>query len=168
VTPSGEGDFEIRPATRVDVPGILRCLRRAFEPYREEYTPGAWQDTVLDEPAIAARLDDMRVLVAVDSSEEIVGTLAWAAMSETTGHLRGMAVLPDRQGEGVAQSLLERVLAELAREGLTEVTLDTTEPLQRANRFYERNDFQPSGRVSDFFGMRLVERVRRLDPTPLA
>jgi enoyl-CoA hydratase/carnithine racemase len=45
------------------------------------------------------------------------------------------------------------------------VTLDTTEPLTRAIRFYERNGFRQSGRVSDFFGMKLIEYVKEIAAT---
>jgi hypothetical protein len=46
--------------------------------------------------------------------------------------------------------------------GCARLTLDTTEPLKRATRFYERNDFRPSGVVSDFFGMPLFEYIKDL------
>ena len=37
------------------------------------------------------------------------------------------------------------------------VTLDTTEPLTRAMRFQESHGFAPSGRIPDFFGVRLTQ-----------
>jgi hypothetical protein len=37
------------------------------------------------------------------------------------------------------------------------VTLDTTAPLVRAIRFYERNGYARSGAVSNFYGMQLYE-----------
>jgi hypothetical protein len=42
------------------------------------------------------------------------------------------------------------------------ISLDTTEPLTRAMRLYEKNGFCRSGRVSDFFGMKLFEYVNVL------
>ena len=42
--------------------------------------------------------------------------------------------------------------------------LDTTEPLQRAVRFYLRHGFRASGRVTDFFGMPLFEYLKILVP----
>jgi DNA-binding transcriptional MerR regulator len=42
------------------------------------------------------------------------------------------------------------------------VTLDTTEPLTRAIRFYERQGYSPSGRVTDFYGMKLYEYRKAL------
>jgi ribosomal protein S18 acetylase RimI-like enzyme len=42
------------------------------------------------------------------------------------------------------------------------VTLDTTRPLQRAIRFYERHGYRQTGRVSDFYGMELIEYAKEL------
>jgi GNAT superfamily N-acetyltransferase len=155
--------LRIRPATPGDVEAVLACLRAAFEPFRAEYTAGAYLDTVLTEEAARARLGSMIVLVAEEPPGRIVGTLAGSLTSPREGHLRGMAVLPARQGQGVATALLQRVLAELASRGCRRVTLDTTRPLRRAVRFYEKNGFRRSGRTSDCFGMPLDEYVRVLE-----
>jgi len=40
------------------------------------------------------------------------------------------------------------------------VSVSVPEPLRRAIRFYERNEFRPSGSVGDFFGMPLAEYVK--------
>jgi ribosomal protein S18 acetylase RimI-like enzyme len=80
------------------------------------------------------------------------------------GHIRGMAVLPEWQGRSVAEKLLHQAEAELSRENCSRITLDTTEPLERAMKFYERNGFQRSGQIGDFFGMPLIEYVKSLKP----
>lgn len=102
----------------------------------------------------------MCVFVAV-SAETIVGTIGCKANLEE-GHLRGMAVLPEWQGTKVASSLLQAAEAELRRAGCKFVTLDTTRPLERAIRFYQRHGFVASGRVSDFFGMELFQYAKWL------
>jgi ribosomal protein S18 acetylase RimI-like enzyme len=104
----------------------------------------------------------MNVLVAESETGEVVGTVAWVRESEALAHIRGMAVDPSRQGRGLARSLLAAALDEIRAAGVRRVTLDTTPPLRRAMRFYERNGFRRSGRVSDFFGMRLIEYDRTL------
>lgn len=73
-----------------------------------------------------------------------------------------MAVLPEWQGTAVASALLAAAEAELRNAGCKYVTLDTTMPLQRAIRFYERHGFAASGRVADFFGMELFEYTKQL------
>ena len=72
------------------------------------------------------------------------------------------AVLPSMRGKGVAAQLLRQAEEEMRLRGCTRVTLDTTEPLARAMRFYEKNGYCRSGRVSDFFGMPLIEYQKTL------
>ncbi len=111
---------------------------------------------------IQQRLAEMSLFVAVSHKGEIVGTIGYQALGNEEGHIRGMAVRPDHAGNGVAQKLLETVEAELRQSGCTRISLDTTAPLKRAIRFYERNGFHSSGRVRDFFGMSLFEYVKVL------
>lgn len=49
--------------------------------------------------------------------------------------------LPEHQGSGVAAGLLDQVESDLRDLNCRAMTLDTTKPLQRAIRFYERNGF---------------------------
>jgi GNAT superfamily N-acetyltransferase len=157
------GTWRIRLAAETDLPGVIGCLREAFEPYRADYTPAAFDDTVPTYQAARERLLSMNILVAADPSGWISGTVASASASATEGHLRGMAVRREWQGTGVAVALLNAALDHLRLIGCRRITLDTTIPLARAARFYEKNGFRKSGRITDFFGMPLVEYVRELD-----
>ncbi len=145
--------MQIRKANPEDATQILACLAAAFAPYREAYTEGAWRDTVLDPATLQQRFFDMTVLVA--ERERIVGTVAYKIEHLDEAHLRGMAVLPEEAGSGVAQALLDHAETEVRGQGATAITLDTTAPLQRAIRFYERNGFRATGEVTEFFGMEL-------------
>jgi len=155
-------EFVIRPASVEDAAAILQCLRAAFEPYRSQYTPQAYLDTVMTLETLLQRLTAMTVLVAVDEQDNVVGTIGAAAVSSSEGHLRGMAVPPEWHGRGTAPRLLEAMEKHLLGKGCTRISLDTTEPLQGAMRFYEKNGFQRTGKVTDFFGMPLIEYVKRL------
>jgi GNAT superfamily N-acetyltransferase len=152
----------IRRAFVTDASGILACLRIAFEPYRDEYTTGAFADTVLTPETMQDRLARMSVFVAVTADGQIVGTIACSVIDASEGHLRGMAVLPEWQGRGIAERLLQSAEAELAGKRCSWVTLDTTEPLRRAMGFYEKHGYVASGRTTDFFGMVLHEYVKEL------
>lgn len=156
----------VRRALAGDSEGISRCLGAAFEPYRASYTAGAFADTVPALEKVLERIATMSLFVAVDESGEVVGTIGWAmvgeGVSEDEGHIRGMAVDPRFQGGGIADQLLRAVEAELRDRGCSRVSLDTTAPLERAVRFYERNGFRVSGKVVDFFGMSLFEYVKLL------
>ena len=120
-------------------------------------------DTVPDREGLLRRMAEMTVLVAEDAGGHVVGTIACKLVTEDEGHLRGMAVLPDWQGAGVAAELLSAVEEELRRRKCRRATLDTTAPLQRAIRFYERNGYRASGRVEDFYGMPLYEYAKALE-----
>lgn len=151
----------VRQATDDDCAAILECLRKAFEPFKSQYTPAAYQDTVPSASGMQRRLQDMSVLVAVDEDRRITGSVAYRIQNDE-GHLRGMAVSPEFQGRGVAKLLLERVEAELVAQGCRLCTLDTTAPLQRAIRFYERNGYTRKPETADLFGMQLFEYVKNI------
>lgn len=154
--------LEIRQAQEADADAIVRCLAAAFALYREEYTPGAFADTVLDGSAIRERMRTMHILVAV-SADQIVGTVGASMNNAQEGHLRGMAVLPQFRRTGVAPKLLSAIEDWLRIKGCKRVSLDTTLPLQAAINFYEKHGYSRSGRVTDFFGMPLIEYVKRLE-----
>ena len=158
--------YHIRAATVEDLRGVRACLLEAFEPYRPSYTAKAFTDTVPSGPALEDRRRRMSLLVAVDGAGKVLGTVASRAGPEGVGHLRGMAVRRDWQGTGVARAILDRALKDLRSRGCRRATLETTIPLARAARFYAKNGFRRSGRVSDFFGMPLIEYVRELDGVP--
>jgi ribosomal protein S18 acetylase RimI-like enzyme len=144
--------FLIRRATNEDSAGIIDCLALAFAPFRESYTPEAFLDTVLTAESLAMRLQEMTIFVAADALGNVSGTIS----CKVVGSVRGMAVRPEWQGAHLAADLLACAEEELRSAGCSTITLDTTEPLTRAARFYEKHGFQPSGRIPDFFGMPLV------------
>jgi GNAT superfamily N-acetyltransferase len=148
--------FRIERATLDDADGILDCLRAAFEPYRTQYTAGAYEDTVMTADTVRQRIEGMTVLVARSDAGRIIGTIG-GGVHGIEGHLRGMTVAPSSQGSRVASELLQAIETELTAAGCTRVTLDTTAPLVRAIRFYERNGYARSGAVSNFYGMPLHE-----------
>jgi GNAT superfamily N-acetyltransferase len=154
----------IRRAAPADAAAILDCLSSAFASYSERYTAAAYADTVLSTETIRERMASMSLFVAGTPGGEIVGTIGCRITSPGEGHLRGMAVLPPWQGHGVAADLLAAAEAELRNQHCARITLDTTEPLQRAMRFYEKYGYLRSGKVTDFFGMPLFEYVKIIAP----
>lgn len=157
-----ERPFKIRQATHDDLVKVVDCLHAAFAPYESTYTPGAYRDTTLSLSTMEERFAEMLVLVATDGDGEIVGTISLRREPDSSGHLRGMAVAPGWQGTGLAAGLLGAAENALRDQRCVTVHLETTEPLHRAMRFYERNGFQRTGRVTDFFGMTLIEYSKDL------
>lgn len=154
--------INIRRATVSDADAILGCLHSAFEPYRKHYTYEGFADTTLTVETLQQRMAWMHVFIALDESSAVVGTIACQMLSSGEGHIRGMAVLPAMHGRGIAKRLLAHAEAHLESQGARRVTLDTTSPLQRAIHFYEKHGYRPTGKVGDFFGMRLFEYVKEL------
>lgn len=152
--------FQIRVAEPKDAEAISECLVLAFAQFRGQYTPGAYADTVLNSEGVRQRLAQMGMFVAV-SDGSVIGTIAYKA-NGVEGHLRGMAVLREWRGTGVASALLNAAEVELRESRCAVITLDTTEPLIRAIEFYKRHGFIASGRVTDFFGMPLYEYTKGL------
>jgi ribosomal protein S18 acetylase RimI-like enzyme len=161
---TGPKGLRIRQAAAEDADGVLTSLQAAFEPYRDSYTPGAYRDTTLTSETVIGRLKSMSVLVAVTETGEITGTLSFHVVKQREGHLRGMAVLPAWQGAGVAATLLAHAEHELRRVHCERVSLDVTQPLRRAVRFYEKHGYRVTGRVTDLFGMSLYEYAKFLTP----
>jgi hypothetical protein len=67
--------FRIERATLEDADGMLDCLPAAFEPYRAQYTPGAYEDTVMTADTVRQRIKGMTVLVARSDAGRIIGTI---------------------------------------------------------------------------------------------
>lgn len=154
--------FTIRKATMEDSGGILACLVAAFQPFQAQYTPEGYRDTVLTPETVHQRLSSMSVFVAVDHAGKVVGTIGCAVQHKDEGYLRGMAALPDWQGTRVASELLLAAEKEIRSRGCNRITLDTTQPLQRAIKFYEKRGYSPTGKVGAFFGMPLFQYEKRL------
>jgi ribosomal protein S18 acetylase RimI-like enzyme len=157
-----KSEVAIRKAQPPDAAAIAECLASAFAPFRSQYTSGAFADTVLTTQGVLHRMTHMTIYAALTPANEIVGTVA-VAIDDQTGHLRGMAIRPDWQGRAIAEELLRVAEDDMRAAGCSRITLDTTLPLQRAIRFYERNGYLPTGRVTNFFGMPLHEYAKQLD-----
>jgi len=152
----------IRAARASDTGPVLNVLRTAFRPYRSEYTLTAYQATVLNATMLRRRLRSMSVLVALSGSGVVVGTIGVKTISRDQAHLRGMAVLPRYQGRGVAAALLRAAVRTARASGARRLTLETTAPLVRAERFYLRHGFRRTGRTRRWGGMRLIGFERRI------
>jgi GNAT superfamily N-acetyltransferase len=159
---SGRSTSRIRVAVAADAPGILGCLAAAFRPFRRAYTSEAYVATVLTPTSLGRRLRSMTVWVALDARGRVVGTIALKQVTGAHGHLRGMAVLPSFQGRGVGRRLLAAAVRRARAGGTDRLTLETTEPLVRAERFYQRYGFRSTGHTRRWGGMRLFEFERVL------
>lgn len=151
----------IRQATADDEAAVRDCLQTAFAPYRHFYSPEGFADTTLTPDTYRGRLRHSAILVG-ELGGRVVATIACSRLSPEEGHLRGMAVLPAFHGQGIAGRMLAAAEALIREWGCREVSLDTTQPLQRAIRFYETHDYVRTDKVADFYGMPLLEFKKTL------
>jgi hypothetical protein len=75
-------EFVIRQAELGDAEGIAACLRAAFEPYRDAYTVGAFEDTVPSLMVVERRFEFMQMFVAVTGSGDAVGTIGYSVAGD--------------------------------------------------------------------------------------
>lgn len=78
------------------------------------------------------------------SGGEVVATLGLIGFANAAGGggaLRKMFVRADQRGSGVAQALLDALLAHAAKARLPALALGTLAQMRAAHRFYERNGF---------------------------
>ena len=76
-------------------------------------------------------------------NEQLVGTIAIIDIGNNAGALRKMFVRKEYRGKelGVAQLLLNALLAFCKEKQISAVYLGTVDMLKAAHRFYEKNDF---------------------------
>jgi ribosomal protein S18 acetylase RimI-like enzyme len=156
-------DFIIREAIDNDANSIHRVLLAAFEEYRHYYTPEGFRDTVMSKKAVIKRMKNMKLYVATDQSKKVIGTIGWQKINTVEAHIRGMAVVPERQGKnGPATDLLHIVEKDARSEGCILMTLDTTAVLERAQNFYKKHGFKKTGKTGYFFGSTIYEFAKEI------
>ena len=86
-------------------------------------------------------------LLVAKEGEQVVGFVGYGGRGETepdTGEIFALYVLPEDWGTGVAQKLMEAALSELS--AYPKIALWMVKGNARANRFYEKCGFRPTGR----------------------
>ncbi|MFX1314404.1 MAG: GNAT family N-acetyltransferase [Promethearchaeota archaeon] len=159
-----EKTYIIRRASFLDIKPIQEVLLAAFEEYRDFYSIEGFADTILsNEETARDRLNQMIVYIAIDFNGKIIGTIGWQKKRIEEGHIRGMAVHPKKQGKNSpAASLLQQVENEARSEGCKIMTLDTTEILLRAQKFYRKHGYEKTGKTTEWFGHIIYEFAKRL------
>jgi GNAT superfamily N-acetyltransferase len=155
-------ESEVRLAAVDDVGTIAAVLSAAFAPYQPQYTPEAYDVTVLDADRIAARFDEGPTWVALVSGV-VVGTIA-ARPDGDDVYVRSLAVHPSARGHGVGERLVAAVVDWAIAAHATRLTLSTTPFLTASRRLYQRCGFvaDPERAGADLHGTPLIALVRRL------
>jgi ribosomal protein S18 acetylase RimI-like enzyme len=139
----------LRIASRDDEPEIRRIEAATWTP---RSSPGPPPDP---ERPLLERFGAENVIVAI-VGEACVGYLIlgpWTTL-ESSSHVlevKGLAVDPSHQGEGIGSRLLQGGIARARREGRRRLVLRVLSGNDDARRLYERHGFVVEGTVREAF-----------------
>jgi ribosomal protein S18 acetylase RimI-like enzyme len=143
--------------------GIISSLIfEAFAPFREHYTPDAFDYTAASADRIRERFAEGPNWLAFLENEP-VGTVS-GLPEEGRFYIRSMAIKPTVQRGGIGQKLLDTI-ENFAREaGYTTLYLYTTHVLPGAKRLYEKNGFYIVRETApeEWYGMGGIEMEKAL------
>ncbi|HET6705751.1 GNAT family N-acetyltransferase [Amycolatopsis sp.] len=151
-------DVEIRPPRPEEYAAAGEVTVLAYEADGHLADDVGYDATLRD---VARRVEEAEVLVAVNGTEEVVGTVTivhpgsgYAEISRP-GELefRMLAVVPWARGRGIGEALIKAVFDRARALGLGKVVLSSVDRMHSAHRLYERLGFT-----------RLAERDWRLFP----
>lgn len=163
---ASERDLEIILATPGDEETIASLVLEAFAPFREEYTPDAFDYTAVSAERVRERFAEGPIWIAYIDGEP-VGTVSGLA-EEQRFYIRSMAIKPSVQRGGVGQRLLERLEAHAREMGFEKLYLYTTFVLPGAKRLYEKNGFYVVRETppEEWYGMGGIEMEKKLLTKP--
>lgn len=139
-TTGARSDVGIREAVRADLLDIFHIEKQSFaQPW-----PYAAFERLLGAPGF---------LVAEDDGEIVGYVVADAVPNHGTsiGHIKDIAVAPDRRGEGIGRTLLSKALLKLLVEGTGRIKLEVRAGNDRARRLYEDFEFEVHHVVSNYY-----------------
>jgi GNAT superfamily N-acetyltransferase len=137
--------MRIRPATEADLPGVLHLYQTALE-----------DPQLLSPEQALATFRKMQqypsyVLYVAEDETGIVGTFALLIMDNLghfgapSGVVEDVAVLPERQGEGIGRAMMAFALDRCREAGCYKLALSSNLRRERTHAFYESLGFQKHG-----------------------
>ena len=161
----------VRRGERADAQAISDLAARSWrEGFRgivpEEISPErAWRPDRI-EARLEGRVDDSARTLVAELDGVVCGFVLYGRCRDddlvNAGEVWALYVDPDHWRGGVGRALVDASLAELAREGLREVTVWTLAESPRNLRFYEALGFELDGATQrrESFGAPLEVRLR--------
>ncbi len=137
--------LDIRPASEIDLPGVLRIERESFsDPWSAESF----------ETSLA--LDRMHFLVADGAGigegggSEVLGyVIALVVLDEA--EIANIAVSASARCRGIGGQLLDAMVADLVQQAVQKVYLEVRESNVAARALYESRDFREVGRRRGYY-----------------
>jgi ribosomal protein S18 acetylase RimI-like enzyme len=154
-------DFEVRPATADDAPGIATVHVRSWQ---AAYVGQVPQD-YLDAMDPVERVEGLRrrleqggrgsTLVAAKPDGTVIGFVGFGPCAaepddESLGEVYSIYAHPDHWSVGAGYAVMQAALRELIAQGRLEIRLWVLGTNERARRFYERVGFTLDGQTSVF------------------
>jgi ribosomal protein S18 acetylase RimI-like enzyme len=152
--------MEIRPARREDEPALLALDRATMSPdvtpaSPDDPRPEFWRSDQEPEDTLVAEVDGAL------AGYVKLGHPTSLKSSRHVITVRGLAVDPDNQGQGIGRALMEAAIEEAKRRGARRLTLRVLGPNARAKALYESLGFEVEGvqREEFFLDGRYVDDV---------
>lgn len=137
---ASRSEVGIREASRADLLEVFEIEKRSFD----QPWPYAAFERQLGAPGF---------LVAEDGSGVVGYVVADRIRNPgaSIGHVKDLAVVPERRGEGVGSRLLSSALVELYVAGAERVKLEVRESNEAARALYDDFDFQVHHVLSGYY-----------------
>ena len=132
----------LRSGSANDLDGVMSIMNHAFDPAFGEAWTRAQCAGILPMPGV-------RLTIAEDHNGEPVGFSLHRAVADEA-ELLLLAVNPHARKKGIGKALLDRFVADAAREGVRQVHLEVRENNQ-ALAIYQSAGFNPMGRRKDYY-----------------
>ncbi len=130
------GSITVRRLAYGDLPAVLSIERRSF--------PAPWSLAMF----VLELSKPSGVCLAAETDQGIVGYVVCSRYADVW-HLMNVAVDPDRRREGIAERLLDELLAAAGRDG--RYTLEVRVSNHGAIAMYERIGFRRAGRRRRYY-----------------
>ncbi len=127
--------FQIRPATRSDIPAVVAIERMAFT---DPWPPAVFIHALGSYVTVALRED------------RLIGYLV-ARIIDRRGEILNLAVHPEARREGAARELLRRGLGDLADAGARKVNLEVRQSNEPAQSLYRSFGFRKVGTRTGYY-----------------
>jgi GNAT superfamily N-acetyltransferase len=163
--PQTTRDFNIRKARFADIPFLGPVERSAAELFRSANLDFLVDGSTVDPKVLAAMIDAQHLWVACDFMDYPIGFSGGEAI-EGNFHLVEISVAQDFQGKGVGRALMERMEADVQREGYKAITLTTYRNLGWNGPWYSRIGFlevNPAKMGRTYLGILENERQHGFD-----
>lgn len=137
----------IRSVVRADLLEVLRIERAVFE---YPWDLGSFE-RFLEAPGflVMEEIDPERGV-----GDDVIGYVVSDVIESSRGaigHVKDLAVKPNRQGGGRGRQLLQRSLATLAAHGASEARLEVRPSNDRALHLYRQHEFRAERRKVDYY-----------------